>query len=443
MIITSTHIFGLSLFSSAFTLYLNRRQHRVMRAALAASAKTNSKQSTFNPWADRGEDATEKVGVAPPEVVSLPDTDPVETIRYSLDKLQFSAVQNVVSLGETFVYLCCGGYASMWQTSGQDVYLFTLYTSLLGLLLGLPFSYYGTFVLEERYGFNKSTLTIWITDKIKAIVLGILLGYPFLYGSNWVFETYPNLQESLPLLYVFIAVVTLVLALVAPYLIMPLFNTYTPLDRSEPLNERILSMCEEYGFTDATVFRSDASRRSSHANAALYGVPYVRRVLLFDTFLDSFADEHVIDVVGHELGHFHLSHVPMNLVINQIHMAVVFALAYYGMHLTANAILPAPVPVVLQLQFFMLLLQPLDVLMKFAMHWRIRNCEYEADEFAERQLGRGEGLCNALVLLALKEKANFTPPDPWYAAYHFSHPSIPERVRVLRQVIADNRKKTT
>jgi STE24 endopeptidase len=413
-----------------------------MSKALVKAEKKPATRGPANPWEARKDEETGKVGVAPPEILSLPESDPVETIRYSLDKLQLGAVTNVVSLVETYVYLAGGGYGAVWSYSGQNIYLFTLYTTLMGIVLGLPISYYSTFVLEERYGFNKSTLTTWVTDKVKAIFLGVVLGGPFLYGANWVFEAYPNLQEALPVLYFFIAGVTAFIAISAPYLIMPLFNTYTPLDRSEPLNDRILTMCEEYGFTNATIFRSDASRRSSHANAALYGVPYVRRVLLFDTFLDSFADEHVIDVVGHELGHYHLSHVPKNLIINQVHMAVIFALAYYGLHLTATAILPAPVPMVLQLQFFMLLLQPLDIFMNFAMHWHVRNCEYQADEFAETELGRGEGLANALVLLAYKEKASFTQPDPLYAAYHYSHPSIPERIRVLRRLIAHNKKKS-
>ena len=313
--------------------------------------------------------------------------------------------------------------APLWTGVGVLVSSFLL----IGLL-ELPFSLYRTFHLEQRFGFNRTTPALYLSDLIKQTLLLLLLGVPFAALVLWLMAQ----AGTLWWLYVWLAWMgfTLLLLWAYPAFIAPLFNRFTPLDNDE-LRTRIERLLTRCGFASSGVFVMDGSRRSAHGNAYFTGLGRNKRIVFFDTLLKGLNGDEVEAVLAHELGHFRRNHVRQRFVMSALFSLLGMALLgllvqqpwfYHGLGVERPSLHMALLLFLLVIPVFTFFLQPL-------LAARMRRHEFEADEFAAEQTD-GSHLVRALVKL-YEENASTLTPDPLYSAFHDSHPPAPVRVAHL------------
>ena len=292
-------------------------------------------------------------------------------------------------------------------------------------LLELPFSLYHTFVVEERFGFNRSTLGVFFGDMLKQGALLLIIGGPLIALALWIMEA----SGGLWWLYVWAVwmVFSLVMFWAYPAVIAPLFNKFSPLD-NEALRERIQSLMDKCGFRSKGIFVMDGSRRSGHGNAYFTGVGNNKRIVFFDTLLESLKPEEIEAVLAHELGHFKLRHIQKRLLstfaLSLLALALLGWLAgqdwfYLGLGISQASPWMALLLFMMVLPVFTFFVQPLMSLLS-------RKHEFEADAYAVQQ-SSGTDLIHALVKM-YRENASTLTPDPLYSAFHDSHPPAPVRI---------------
>jgi len=301
---------------------------------------------------------------------------------------------------------------------------------LLGTaLLRLPFSWYSTFVLEEKYGFNRATPRTFWNDAATGVGLAVALGGPLLAAILWLFASAG--PQAWLWCWALVTAWTIGVQYVAPTWIMPLFNRFTSLPAG-PLQDALLGLAERVGFPLAGVWVIDGSKRSSKANAFFTGFGSRKRIALFDTLLATLAPDEVVAVVAHEIGHYKRRHVQWGLAIAGVHTGVLFfvlSLVLEAPSLFAAFGIDRP-SVHAGLVVFGILMTPLDLPTSLALNALSRRHEYAADRFAADAVGSGRALAGGLRRLAADTLSNLTP-HPWYVALHHSHPPVVERVRVL------------
>jgi len=362
-----------------------------------------------------------------------------KSVEYTIAKTRFGMVQGVYDALILAVLILTGflpwlyskfsvlfGYG-IW---GQAFVLF-LITLLLGLF-SLPFDWWGTFRLEERFGFNKSTQPLWIVDKIKGLVLGLAIGYPLLVLLMYLVNRASDLWWiwGFGVFFLF----QLVMVIVYPMFIMPWFNKMEPLEEGE-LKERLFNLADRTGFKANTILVMDGSKRSGHSNAFFAGFGRFRRIVLFDTLIDQMNHEELEAVLAHEIGHYKKGHIPKMILLSGLLTFGMFALLGWLASGTwfAEAFLFSAeaaayfVPVLL---LFMLLkglltfwLSPLGSILS-------RKHEYEADAFARDSMNSAEPLIQALRKLHKENLSNLTP-HPVYSGFYYSHPTLLEREGAL------------
>jgi STE24 endopeptidase len=292
-------------------------------------------------------------------------------------------------------------------------------------LLDLPFSLYHTFVVEERFGFNRSTPAVFFTDLLKSALLLAVIGGPLIALALWIMETSGGLWW-LYLWAVWMAF-TLVMFWAYPAVIAPLFNKFSPLD-NEALKQRIQALMDKCGFRSKGIFVMDGSKRSGHGNAYFTGFGNNKRIVFFDTLLDSLEPAEIEAVLAHELGHFKLRHIQKRLLstfaLSLAALALLGWLAganwfYQGLGVSQPSSWMALMLFMLAMPVFTFLLQPLLSLLS-------RKHEFEADAYAVQQAS-GTDLIHALVKM-YRENASTLTPDPLYSAFHDSHPPAPVRI---------------
>lgn len=295
-------------------------------------------------------------------------------------------------------------------------------------LLELPFSLYHTFVLENRFGFNRSTPAVFAGDLVRQLALTVILGAPLAWVALWLMAR----AGALWWLYVWAVWIGfgLLMTWAYPTLIAPLFNRFSPL-ADGALRARIEQLLARCGFTSSGVFVMDGSRRSAHGNAYFTGLGRHKRIVFFDTLLKDLDHHEVEAVLAHELGHFRLHHVRKNLVYSALLSLAGLALLawlmrqpwfYAGLGVSTASDHMALLLFLLVLPTFTFLLQPIAARLS-------RRHEYEADAFAAAQVD-GAALIRALVKL-YRENASTLTPDPLYSAFHDSHPPAPLRIAHL------------
>lgn len=303
---------------------------------------------------------------------------------------------------------------------------------LLQSVVGLPFSIYATFVLEERFGFNRTTPGTFILDRLKGLLLFSLIGIPLI-GLILIFFTAAG---HLAWLYSWIAVVliTLVAQYVAPTLIMPLFNKFEPLTEGE-LRTRILEMADKANFPLRNVLVMDGSKRSSKSNAFFTGFGKHKRIALFDTLVDQHTSDELVAVLAHEIGHYKKKHILQGMIVSIAHTGILFyllshVLDYQPLFETFYVAHPS---IHTGLIFFGLLLTPVELLLGFAMNALSRHNEYVADRYAAVLTGRGHDLVAALKRLSRSNLSNLTP-HPVFVKLYYSHPPVLSRIQALRNL---------
>ena len=378
--------------------------------------------------------ATHRGQVPGPFVGSVSADEHGKAADYTLAKLRFGRLGALVDALLTVLLTIGGGIAvadTLWRHAGFAepwLGLAVIASVLLVIqLVNLPFALWRTFRLEARFGFNRTTPLLFVTDLVKSLALAVLLGGPLLLavlllmqraGRGWWLYAWG----------LWLAVM-LLMAWAWPAFIAPLFNRFSPL-KDEALRQRIEALLQRCGFTSKGVFVVDNSRRSSHGNAYFTGIGRHKRIVFFDTLLERLGHPEVEAVLAHELGHFRLRHVRKRLLVSVALSLAGLALLgwltgqagfYHALGVSEPSAHAALLLFMLVLPAFMFFVTPLGSL------WS-RRYEFEADAFATRYASAAE-LATALVKLH-RDNATTLTPDPLYAAFYDSHP--PPLARILR-----------
>jgi STE24 endopeptidase len=308
-----------------------------------------------------------------------------------------------------------------------------VYLGALGLaqaVVGLPLRWWSTFVIEARFGFNRTTPVTFWTDTAKGAALAVGLGGPLLAAVLWLFAAAGT--SAWVWCWALATAWVVVVQYVAPTWLLPLFHRCTPLAEG-PLRDAILAYAARVGFPLAGVTVIDGSRRSTKANAFFTGFGARKRIALFDTLLAALSADEVLAVLAHEVGHYRRRHVVVGMGLGIVQLGVTFALL--ALVLGAPAVMPAlgvgAPSVHTALVAFALLSGLVDLPLGTALHALSRRHERQADAFAVETAGAGGALASALKTLAA-DSLSVPAPHPAYVALHHTHPPLAERVRALR-----------
>jgi len=311
--------------------------------------------------------------------------------------------------------------------------MFLLSISLIASILDLPFAWYRTFKLEENFGFNKTTVKTFITDLFKNTVLSLVIGVPLLWLVLWIMQS----MGTNWWLYVWAAWLTFMLVMlwVYPTVIAPLFNKFSPLEDVE-LKGRISSLLKRTGFMSKGIFVMDGSKRSGHGNAYFTGFGKSKRIVFFDTLLESLNADEVEAVLAHELGHFKHNHIKKSILLTSaLSLLGLWILGflldkswfYYGLGMSNKSDYAALALFFTAAPVFLFFTTPI-------MSWFSRKNEYEADSFATSKTN-GNDLISALVKM-YKENASTLTPEPLHSLVYDSHPPAPLRISHIKKDLA-------
>lgn len=375
----------------------------------------------------------------PPAVAAIMDGETYrKSVQYTLARGRFGRVELVwdafilvVVLASGILAVFRGWFAPLSPAGTWDDALFVVATSLALSIPALPFEWWSQFRLEERFGFNKSTLMLWLTDKLKGLALGLAIGLPLLWlllslviwtGAFWW-------VWGFGLVFGF----QLVMLVIYPKLILPLFNKLTPLPEGD-LRTRLLALSERTGFRASTIQVMDGSKRSGHSNAFFTGFGRFRRIVLFDTLIAQLSPEELEAVLAHEVGHYMRGHIPKMIALSAVLLLGGFAaIAWLARAAWFNSAFGLPEGEIASAFLLFGLLSGL------ATFWFTpvgnlfsRKHEYEADAFARDAVGGPGPLIAALRRLAQKNLSNLTP-HRLFSGFYYSHPTIVERERALNR----------
>ena len=299
-------------------------------------------------------------------------------------------------------------------------------------LIMLPFSIYNTFVIEERFGFNKTTPQIFVMDQLKGLGIALVLGVPLLAGILALFGyagTYAWLY-----CWAVVAVVSVTMQFIAPVLIMPLFNKFTSM-RSGELKDAILDYARSVSFPVKDVLIMDASKRSRKSNAFFTGFGRSRRIALFDTLIEKHTTPELVAILAHEVGHYKKKHIPQALVISILHMGLLFFLLSLFLNSPGlyQAFYMQQQPIYAGLLFFGLFYTPVELVLSIVLQIFSRKNEYEADRFAADTIAEPRALIDALKKLSTTNLANLTP-HPFYVFLNYSHPPLLKRIQAIEYI---------
>lgn len=296
-------------------------------------------------------------------------------------------------------------------------------------LLSIPFSIYHTFIIEEKFGFNKTTKKTYIIDKLKSWLLIILFGGGILSFIIFQFESIG--QNFWIVAWIFISVLTLLINGLYAQIIVPLFNKQTKLEDGE-LKSEIEKYSKKVGFNLSNIFVIDGSKRSTKANAYFSGFGKQKRVTLYDTLINKLTKNQIVAVIAHEIGHYKKNHIIFNLLFSIIQsgiMLYILSLLIY-MPIFSEALNIENHSFHIALITFSILYTPISEMSSLIFNLFSRKFEYEADEYADKTFD-GKYLIEALKVLTKDSLSNLTP-HPKYVWWHYSHPTLLERINQLR-----------
>ena len=360
-----------------------------------------------------------------------------KSVAYSLEKSRFSLITTLYGAVILTIVVLSGFLPWLWNALegfwGDSLWAQAGYLIVLTLALSipeLPFDWYSTFKLEEKHGFNKSTLGLWVSDKIKGALIGFAIGFPLLclllklvdwIGPNWWIWGF-----------VVVFVFQLLMMVLYPKLIMPLFNKLEPLESGE-LKDELMGLSDKAGFAAKTIEVMDGSKRSGHSNAFFTGFGKFRRIVLYDTLMEQLENNELKAVLAHEIGHYKRGHVPKMVALSAVGMLLAFWLIaflatspwfYEGFGFAGvTSIAPAFLLFSILSGLITSWLTPVFSILS-------RKHEYEADAFARDAMDEPNSLVAALRKLNEKNLSNLTP-HPLYSAFYYSHPTLIERETAL------------
>lgn len=374
----------------------------------------------------------------PPAVAATMDTETyAKAVTYTLEKSRFGVLTEVFDTLVLILVLLSGVLPRLFSQvaawSGPDsIWNHAVFILLAGVLLGipsLPFEWWEQFRLEQKFGFNKSTPGLWMTDKLKGLLLMFAIGFPLLWALlslvRWVGEVW--WIWGFALLFGF----QLLMLILYPKLILPLFNKLTPLPEGD-LRTRLMALGERTGFRAKAIEVIDGSKRSGHSNAYFTGFGRFRRIVLFDTLIAQLSPEELEAVLAHEIGHYRRGHIPKMIALSAAMMlgglAVVAWLA--GSYWFNPAFGFPPAQLAPSFLLFGLLSGAVTFWFSPLANLLSRRYEYEADAFAREAMGGAAAMIGALRKLAQKNLTNLTP-HRWFSGFYYSHPTLAEREAAL------------
>jgi STE24 endopeptidase len=365
------------------------------------------------------------------------------SVDYTLAKSRFSNITDgfdtIMLIAVLFSGVLPWALNALTAQFGVSVWAVAALLFAIGIVLalpGLPFDWYAQFKLEERFGFNTTTMKTWLLDRVKGFLLAALLGYPLLVfilnviewtGAHWWLWAWG-----------IVVAFQLLMILIAPALIMPLFNKFAPLPDGT-LRERLFALAKRTGFPTRSIDVMDGSKRSRHSNAFFTGFGRFRKIVLFDTLVAQLTEPELEAVLAHEIGHYKKRHVVKLLCVSIVSLLVAFAVIAwlarqewfyraFGFEpqntFSAAAIVPA-------MLLFALLAGTISFWLTPLINIWSRKFEYEADAFARRTMDESGSLIGALRKLNEKNLSNLTP-HPLYSGFYYSHPTLLERERALQ-----------
>ena len=312
--------------------------------------------------------------------------------------------------------------------------IFFAIPGLINILVSLPFDYYHIFIIEEKYGFNTRTMKTWISDLLKSLLIMAILGSILLSltmilieragGVWWIFA------------WLIFLLFQILISVIYPTIIAPIFNKFTPI-QDEELHRAIKELAASEGLNIKGIFQMDAARRSRHTNAYLSGLGKTKRIVLYDTLLESHENEEILAVLAHEIGHLKKRHIRKQIIISGIISFLIFftssrMIAWSFMYESFGF---SSTPVYAGLFLIAVILEPVWFLLSPIPMAVSRRFEREADQHVSGVLKRGEFLISALKKMALDNLANLNP-HPVFVRFNYSHPPIPERIRYLEMTMA-------
>jgi len=390
-------------------------------------------------WLNSAE-AQKHAGNPPAAVAAIADeASYAKSVEYTLAKgklgrieLVWDAIVVVAVLGSGLLPWIYGFFAPLSPTGMWDDALFLIATGMVLGVPSIPLDWWGQFRLEAKFGFNKSTLGLWIMDKVKGMALGLAIGFPLL----WALLSLVRLAGATWWLWGFalVFVFQLLMLVLYPKLIMPLFNKLTPLPEGG-LRTRLLALSERTGFRASTIQVMDGSKRSGHSNAFFTGFGRFRRIVLYDTLIAQLSPEELEAVLAHEVGHYKRGHVPKMIAVSAVLMLGGFAaIAWLANQPWFNTAFGLPAGEIAPAFLLFGLLSGLATFWFTPVgNYFSRKHEYEADAFAREAVGGATPMIGALRQLARKNLSNLTP-HRWYSGFYYSHPTLVEREEALANV---------
>jgi STE24 endopeptidase len=359
---------------------------------------------------------------------------------YTRVQTQFAWVTWAFRLIATLGFWFAGGFGAL-DVIVRDWGLGPLWTglayicilTLAGVLLSMPFNIYSTFVLEERFCFNRTTPATFVTDLLKSVALVVMLGGPVLAGMLTIL-TYAG-AYSWVYCWIGTAVFILGVQYFAPTWILPLFNIFRPLEPG-PVKDALLAYARSVNFPLNDVLVMDGSRRSGKSSAFLTGFGKQKRIVFFDTLIDQLTPPELVAVLAHEVGHYRKKHVVQGAVLTIVQMGVVFfLLSVFLNHRGLFQVFYLEQPAVYTgLVVFSVLYVPLDFLISIGMRIFFRRFEYQADRFAIETIDSHESMVQAMQKVWVRNLSNLTP-HPLYVFLNDSHPPLPARIQEVHSII--------
>ncbi len=374
----------------------------------------------------------------PEELQDVYDEDEYKkSQRYKATNYRFGILTSTFSFVLTLAFFFLDGFAFVDQLARQitnhNILVTLIFFGIIMIgsdILTTPFSYYKTFVIEEQFGFNKTTKTTFILDKIKGWLMTIIVGGIILGIITWFYHTTKDLFWIYA--WILVSVFTIFINLFYSRLIVPIFNKQTPLENGS-LRDSISKYAESVGFNLDKIFIIDGSKRSTKANAYFSGFGNEKRVTLYDTLINDLDEDEIVAVLAHEVGHYKKKHIIFNLISSILLTG--FTLFILSL-LIDNPILSEALGVQktsfhIGLIAFGILYSPLSEITGLIMNWFSRKFEYQADDYAKNTY-KAESLITSLKKLSKNSLSNLTP-HPAYVFMHYSHPTLLERIKNLKQ----------
>ncbi len=351
-------------------------------------------------------------------------------LEYRMENHRFGMIKRVFDFA-LFIGLLAFGFfpwlANQFQYSEAiNILLFFLVYYMITFITSAPFSYYNTFSIEERFGFNKTTKKTFFLDKIKSTLL------TFVFGGGLIYLLFTLYNETTNfILYAWIAMIVIILLVNVLYtsVIVPLFNKLTPLEDGE-LKEKITAVATACGFKLNNIFIMDASRRSSRLNAYFSGIGKTKKIVLYDTLVEKMSVDEIVAVLAHEIGHNVKRHVPINFLLSIVNISILlFVLQYALTDVFSTAFGFSASHFGFGIIIFSVLMEPISVFVGLITSNLSRKFEYQADAYAKDQTSSA-AMIGALKVLGKENFSNLTP-HPAVVKLTYSHPTLKDRIEAL------------